>query len=203
MSLSTRLQKHMVAAAAVAAGVAGTASAAVNYSGLVNLAVPATFYGLYVNTETGAFASNAPGAGVPGWDINPYGSADLRMWCPANGGMMRYSSTSATTCGSLDVGQVVSAAGLFVQTTAAVTFGGAAGQWKVNSINYFGFRMTTAANDGFHYAFGRMQVGATATSRTLLDWYWEGTAGTAITVPGPGAAALMGLAGVMGRRRRR
>jgi hypothetical protein len=48
-----------------------------------------------------------------------------------------------------------------------------------------------------------MSVGATNTVRTITDIFYEDVAATAITVvPAPGAIALLGLAGLAGRRRR-
>ena len=49
------------------------ATADVIYSNLQDIAIPATFDGLYLNVETGAW--NTPsnlGAGVAGWDVNPF-----------------------------------------------------------------------------------------------------------------------------------
>jgi len=50
----------------------------------------------------------------------------------------------------------------------------------------------------------RVSVGATFATRTSVDWAYEinGGALTVGAVPAPGAAALVALAGVMGRRRR-
>jgi MYXO-CTERM domain-containing protein len=47
----------------------------------------------------------------------------------------------------------------------------------------------------------------TSMTRTVVDFAWENVAGTSIdagagAVPAPGAIALLGLAGLAGRRRR-
>ena len=47
------------------------ASADVIYSNLQNIEIPATFDGLYLNVETGAWNTDMA-APVAGWDINPY-----------------------------------------------------------------------------------------------------------------------------------
>ena len=106
-----------------------------------------------------------------------------------------------------DVGSVQFAEGLFnpegdaysaIFNTASQS---GAGNWNLNSINYFGFRF--AANTGaIHYGYGRMDVGANANVRTLKFIEWNETAGAAVVVPAPGALALLGLAG-FGRSRRR
>jgi MYXO-CTERM domain-containing protein len=77
---------------------------------------------------------------------------------------------------------------------------GSVSGWQLNATNYFGFRFNTAA--GMRYAFGTMQVGATAADRTLLSVSYEDSGGS-ITVPAPGALALLGAAGMLGGRRRR
>ena len=72
-SIKSRLDKHFVACAAVAAaGVAassGDAQAAIQYSGVLNLAVnPASAAGIYINV--GAFHVNTTAAADPAWNIN-------------------------------------------------------------------------------------------------------------------------------------
>ena len=52
------------------------------------------------------------------------------------------------------------------------------------------------------YGFGVMRVGAVVGDRTLLSVSYENS-GAAITVPAPGALALLGVAGLAGTRRRR
>ena len=72
----SRLEKHIVAAAAVAAGVAASANAAV-VTWNCNLTIPANLDGLYIKIDTQQVISTA-GTGLTGWDINPYGSGSIR-----------------------------------------------------------------------------------------------------------------------------
>src|SRR5438094_465816 len=71
-TLAKRLDVHFVACAAAAGaglvGVAQTSEAAVIYSGVVNVAIPNTLQGIYLNTALGTTG----GAPFAGWDINPY-----------------------------------------------------------------------------------------------------------------------------------
>ncbi len=107
-----------------------------------------------------------------------------------------------------DVGSVQFAQGLFnpggdAYSAIFNTSGqSGAGNWNLNSTNYFGFRF--AANSGaIHYGYGRMDVGASANVRTLKFIEWNDTPGAPVQVaPAPGALALLGLAG-FGRSRRR
>lgn len=71
-SLLSRLDRHLVACAAAATAVgviSDDASAAINYSGVLNYAVnPATAAGVYVNVATFGLATSA--AADPGWNLN-------------------------------------------------------------------------------------------------------------------------------------
>jgi MYXO-CTERM domain-containing protein len=55
------------------------------------------------------------------------------------------------------------------------------------------------------FAMGAPGSAGTAMTRTVVDYAYENVANTSITagtVPAPGAIALLGLAGLAGRRRR-
>jgi hypothetical protein len=93
---------------------------------------------------------------------------------------------------------LVSAASTFGNTASGVANGG----WQLNAANYFGFRFL-GGDAATHYGFGKMTIGATMGVRTLNFVSFESTAATGISVvPAPGAIALLGLAGLVGRRRR-
>lgn len=195
----SRLEKHIVAAAAVAAGVAASANAAV-VTWNCNLTIPANLDGLYINVETQQ--SGSAGSGVAGWDINPYGATNMQFFSSTGGGYMRYPGVVTGSAGSLAIGNTVGASGSWSTSTAAVTFGSAAGNWQLNAINYFGFRFV-GADAAVRYGYGVMQIGANAATRTLLSVSYESDAGQSIVVPAPGALALLGVAGLAGARRRR
>jgi len=87
-----------------AAALAGTAAAVPNadagnittFNTPIN--VPATFGGVYIDLTTGA--TGGSGAGVPGWDFNPYAAAGLTQlgfyWA---GSGTQASGVAATTTG--------------------------------------------------------------------------------------------------------
>jgi MYXO-CTERM domain-containing protein len=198
------LDKHFAAAAAAAAALcaAGAANAAI-VTWNSNLAIPANIDGLYINVETQQTGSS--GASVAGWDINPFGSTTLSFYSPV--GYIPYVRTeSSGPLSSLALGTTISSASSFTSSTLAAIDNTGVGSngWMTNAINYFGFRFKGADNQE-RYGYGVMQVGATATTRTLLSVAYESTAGASIAVgavPAPGAIALLGLAGLAGRRRR-
>jgi hypothetical protein len=195
--LSNRLAKHFAAAAA-ASVVAGAANAAIVHWANANLVIPATIDGMYINVETRTTGS--AGSVVPGWDLNPYSATSLTWFNATGTGMMRYPGVTTGSAGNLAGGTVVGGTGSF--GSGAVTFGAAAGNWQLNAVNTFGFRFVSAAGTT-HYGYGFMSVGATNTVREITDIFYEDVAATAITVvPAPGAIALLGLAGLAGRRRR-
>ena len=196
--LSKRLAKHFGAAASSAL-VAGAANAAV-VTWNCNLVVPNNIDGQYVNVEAQTFGSAA--GLVAGWDLNPYGTSTTAMsWFAAAApsgcvmGLGQGGTTSAVA--SLSTGTLVGAASTFANTASSVTAGG----WVLNSANYFGFRFV-GADALTHYGFGKMTIGATMGVRTLDFVSYESVAATGIIVPAPGAIALLGLAGLCGRRRR-
>ena len=196
---SNRLAAHF-AVAAVATVVAGAAQAAIVHWD-ANLVIPNNIDGQYINVETQTFGSAA--GLVAGWDLNPYGTSTTAMsWFAAAApsgcvmGLGQGGTTSAVA--SLSAGTLVSSASTFGNTASSVTAGG----WVLNANNYFGFRFL-GADALTHYGWGVFSVGATMGVRTLVSVEFESTAGASVTVaPAPGAIALLGLAGLAGRRRR-
>ena len=197
--LSNRLVKHFGAAAATLVGAANAAVVTWN----CNLVIPNNIDGQYINVETQVAASAAGLAA--GWDLNPYGTSTTAMsWFAAAApsgcvmGLGQGGTTSAVA--SLSAGTLVGAASTYGNTASSVTAGG----WVLNAANYFGFRFR-GADALTHYGWGKFTIGATMGVRTLNFVTFESTANTSVTVapvPAPGAIALLGLAGLVGRRRR-
>ena len=196
--LSNRLVKHFGAAAA-AAVVVGSANAAIVAWENCNLVIPNTIDGLYINIETRATGSAS--SVVAGWDINPYSAASLNWFNAAGTGMMRFPGVTTGGAGSLALGTLVGPAGSF--GGGSVTVGAAPGNWSLNAVNSFGFRFV-AADGGTKYGYGTFLIGAAinGADRTITNLYFESDSNVGIVVPAPGALALLGLAGLAGRRRR-
>ena len=175
------------------------------------LNVPANLDGVYLNVLTGNVGTTA--GAVAGWDLNPYGISGLNWYSgttSTSSAMLRYSSTSASTAGSMDLNMSVDGTGVYSNLASlSITTGTGAGEWKLNSPNYFGFRFFNETTSAVHYGWGRLTLGATATSqpRFITEIYYETTPGTAITigaVPEPTAALLAaGATGLALLRRRR
>ena len=201
--LSNRLVKHFGAAAA-AAVVVGSANAAI-VTWNINAVIPANIDGLYINI---AAQTTGTSSALTGWDINPYGSTTLNFFAPsaAPAPATTFVRTQATGGpSSLAVGTVIGAASTYANSTTTVVSATGVGSngWVANSVNYFGFRFYNESTASINYGYGAMQVGATGGVRTLLFLEY-GNAGESVSVvPAPGALALVGLAGIAARRRRR
>lgn len=202
MNLKTRLSKHL-AVAAVATAAVSAANAQIVHS-VVNYSIPVTTNGLYLNVVTGA--TNLPGSTggttVPGWDVNFWSSSGFGLFSPTNPAGGAYVITSAGFGANMAFGAEISAANMFGSGTSSNL-----AQWNLNSDqNLVGFRFFNEANSSIHYGWARIAFGSTATSRTLVEYAYESTAGGSIgagVVPAPSAMALLGLGGLVAGRRRR
>lgn len=202
MNLSARLSKHMVAAAAVAAGVAAAADAAVIIQN-VNIVVPNNIDGVYLNVVT--LAQGTSGSAVAGWDINPYsassGTGSFNLWGPTT---QTWFSASGSSAGPffLSEGTVVGGAASNFFRPGPTNIGG---QATLNSDNNFlGFRFVHEGNGNqIHFGWIRVAFGANAGERTITQIAYESVAGVGILVPGPAGLAVLAGGAAFGSRRRR
>lgn len=206
MILSKKLNQYVAALAVVGAGAAAqSANAAIVFSGPVNINIPSTTAGVYLNVVTGV---SGTAAGTPGWDVNPWGSTTLGLFNPAApaGGVYRSTTAGGTVALNMTLGAPIDAAGPYGSNSTAAA---SQGQWNINSSNNLvGFRFQNEANGNqIHFGWMRLSLGGTtgAQPRAIVEYAYEDQAGVAIGagVPTPGAASLLGLAGLAGIRRRR
>jgi len=211
MKISNRIGMHMAAAAAVVAGVAASADAAIVYSGVVNFACAIDIDGAYINVETQQL-TNGPGSDVPGWDVNPYRSSQgsgMNFFSPTGGGMVSAGAGFGPAL-NLAAGTSIGSSSNFSSATSTIVFGASAGQWKYGANNIVGFRFV-GSDSLVRYGWMRFAMGAqpatgNLVTRTVVDFAYESVAGGSIQaglVPAPGALALLGVAGLAGTRRRR
>ncbi|MSR18216.1 MAG: hypothetical protein EXS00_03445 [Phycisphaerales bacterium] len=200
MNVSNRLNRHFAVAASAAVVVAGSASAAIQYR-VMNLLVPFNVDGSYINVVTGAYSSAA--ADVPGWDINPYGTSTtgISLYAATGTGYMRNPGAGTSTSRTNLAGGTAIGSASFFYGSSNATLGTLVGQWALNSTGIFGFKFLNGAT--VNYGWARMTLGANTAARTIVDMAFEDS-GAAIGagVPAPGALALLGLAGLVGSRRR-
>lgn len=209
----SRLNAHFAACAVVAAsasvlGGASEADAAIVWSGVVNIAIPSTTDGVYLNVITGQ--SGATGTGVSGWDVNPYGGTGLNFFQAAGGGYVRGLGSSATLVDNLAFGTQINASSVFGSGTSGSETTGATAFQPGSMSNLVGFRFVNEATGQTHYGWMRILLGGSGLAsqpRAIIEYAYENIAGVGIgagqIIPAPGAIALLGLAGLTARRRRR
>jgi len=167
----------------------GRAEAAIVHR-VVNLPIPVTQAGLWLNVETGAYTTTA--TGPAGWDFNIYTSGAYTSG-PATGmanivfytgsttgsGFMRLPGTVGGTPPSHEVATTIAPYGSYGSGWA--TFGAQFGAWKLSSDNYVGFKFIAA--DGLvHFGWARVAVGAVSQDRTLVEYAFESVPNTCISV---------------------
>lgn len=193
VSLRRRLEVHFgvlaAACAVTAVATAEKADASVVYSGPVNITIPSTTAGVYLNVVTGV--NNVAPASAPGWDVNPFSSTGMSYFNPAapTGGVY-VQRTGLGATANLPVGTMIDATSAYGSTTAATT----GNQPHVlNGVNVIGFRFQNEANgNAVHYGWMRISLSATLSSqpRTLVEYAYENQAGVGI------AAGVIPSAGV-------
>jgi hypothetical protein len=209
--LETQLLAYgALAVAGTVAGVAPTADAAIVYSGPVNINVPSTTSGIYMNVVTGVFGTTP--ASAPGWDLNPWSSSGFSFWAnngaSVNDGVVSGLGSSTTLVDNLPAGTLIDGTQTYARTGSSETTGATA--FVLNSTsNLIGFRFLNEADNQYHFGWARVQIAATmgGQPRGFVEYAYEDQAGVGIpagAVPAPGSVALLalGAAGLAGRRRK-
>ncbi len=211
MQLKNRLDAHFASAAAVAVGAAmfgaaHQADAGIVWSGIVNINIPSSIDGVYLNVITGQTGSS--GSSVTGWDVNPYSASNLTFFSSTGGGVVRGFGSSSTAVDNLAYLTTIGAGASFNYGNGSVETTGATAMNLNSSENLIGFRFVNEATGATHYGWMRLQFTGTSFSqpRAIVEYAFESTAGASIqagVIPAPGALALVGAAGLLARRRRR
>ena len=161
----------------------GTAAAAVVCSGAVDLIVPETAEGLYVNLVKGVSGESA--GQVPGFDFDPYAAqssmpaGQLKFyWGPSSNGGAGVVS-SGDTYALLHPGDAIGATSSF----SRAAFTGDTSAWQAGvTAGYLGARFTNESNGEINY--GWLHLTTTAPlgfPLTLLDWCYDDS-GATITI---------------------
>ncbi|MDQ2659424.1 MAG: PEP-CTERM sorting domain-containing protein [Verrucomicrobiota bacterium] len=195
--LHTRVDSTLLLAAAAlgaAALPAGTTEAALVTSGPVNLVIPNTADGLYINFVTGV--SNGTASLVPGYDFDPYsGLSNLLFYWGGTAALN--SGLAGSTTGPylvLQPGAIIGAGNTYAQAANGASNETAA--WLVGVNGYLGvqFRNESTGIQNFGYVH-LLTTGAAGFPATILDYGYENT-GASVTIPSaipePTTVALLG-----------
>jgi hypothetical protein len=194
-SLLTRIDMHLAACAAAAAAgglmTAPQADAAI-ITNNINLSVPSTFDGVYLNFLTGGSATQ--GSLIAGWDFNPYnsGTALSFFWAATPS---QASGVAGTTTGpylNLALGTVISGASTFAQVTAAT-----ATTAFYNTTGILGFRFFNETTGVINYGYARLtSTGGNGFPLTIASYSYDNTGAAITVVPEPSTFALIGMFGI-------
>jgi hypothetical protein len=186
-----------VAGAALAAPAIPQADATIIYSGVVNINIPSTTAGIYLNVATGQSGGNT----VPGWNLNPWGSGFLDMFNPSN-------ESSGAYVGD-GTGYFNLAPGTLIGPSSTYTSGANSPSFPLNlnsSNNLIGFVFVNSVTSTTDYGWMRISLGATsgAQPRMIVDYAYDDSGAPIMAgqVPEPSTLALLGVmaAGAMGVR---
>ena len=170
----------------------------------VNLAIPVTPAGLYINISTGVSSTTASGA--PGWDINVGGTHTLNLVSPGGYNFVRL-NLAPMSAGPSNVGNAFMISNM-MPSASWIAGGSSDGFINNSSANYVGFQFV--GNDSLtHFGWMQFSIGASVTGsdRKIVSYSYNTESsmtpgGNSIVVPAPGALALLALAGFASRRRR-
>jgi hypothetical protein len=172
-----------------------TAHAVIVHSGVVNINIPSTTDGIYLNVVSGVFSSNS--AAVAGWDINPWSSSALNFFTPIpnpGGGTM---VGNGSTYDNLNFGFFVGPSSTF-SNTGIVTINPNTPLNFNSSQNFFGFRFINEAMGG-QIQYGWVQVALSGSAagqpRSIIGYAYEDSGGPISGfVPEPATTSLLVLA---------
>ncbi len=184
-----------------------SAQAALVYSGLLNIVIPTTFEGTYINLDNGAVSGSA----FTGWDINPFfgggGVANNTNFQP-----VRIGTGNSDPALRLYTGELVSSAQTFSSGFGGFGdpvshLGSGLNQFTVGSEGYLGFRFTTDTSAGPYYGWVRATFTNNTSGGVIHDWAYDdsGSSITVGSVPEPSRAMLLfvGFVTLISCRRRR
>lgn len=181
------VNRTLLVAEAFALCIASTSAlAAIIDSGPVNIAVPYTFDGIYLNVLNGQ--TGTTGASVPGYDFNPFATVTATgnlsvFWCASTTACGGVGSTTAGPLLVLAPGATIGAAAIYTRAVAA------ASSFRVTQDAFMGFRFQNEATAIVNYGYARLTTtGPTGFPATIVSYSYDNT-GAAITIPAGAASA--------------
>lgn len=213
-SLLAQLDSRWLAAGLAATGTGGlmlapqSAEASIVWSGPVNINIPSTTAGIYLNVVSGV----SGGSSTPSWDVNPWSSSTLSYFNPSSpSGGVYVRNVGNTAVANLPFGAMIGATpdGGRVFGSGAATTSGNDPHILNSSDNLIGFRFVDPSLGGgttTHYGWMRISLADTLQGqpRAIVEYAYEDS-GAAIPAGVPEPASLgmlaLGAAGIVARRR--
>ena len=198
----THVDGRLAAYATLAAVALGTPVSKANivYSGIINISVPNTFDGVYLNFATGSTGTSA--GNVPGWNWNAYnGGTGLQFFWDfpdINGGL----AISLNTYSVLPTGAPITSTHTYINSSFSTTML----EWRAGADGYLGVRFVNSQTGQTNYGWVHLQTSATTGyPATIAEYAYDDMGGNIMAgqVPEPSTMALLGImaAGAVGVRR--
>ncbi len=200
LPLPPRLERRLavyttLAGAALAAPV--IAKADIIFSGPVNINIPSSVGGVYLNVVTGQVGATS--AAVPGWDLNPWGTSSLNFFSPTpspGGGAMIGSGSTYSNC---ECGALIGPGSAY-GSTGTVTINPGTPLNFNSSNNYVGFRFLNEVTGQINYGWAQIALSGSAASqpRAIIAYLYDNsgasvTVGLLTCVPEPSPLMLFGV----------
>ncbi|MGH9694633.1 MAG: hypothetical protein ACRD5Z_10850 [Bryobacteraceae bacterium] len=191
-----------VAAYAVLAGVAlGGAAAAkadIVNSGPVNINIPSTTSGVYLNIVTGVFAATP--SEVPGWDLNLWSTSTLEIWAnnsnsPDSGVIDNFTGGTAGSVDNLPGNVTIDNSWNYGRTDATVETSGPTAFVLNSTNNLFGFHFLNESTGQYDFGAARISLSGSlsAQPRMIVDYLYENNGTPIFFLPEPPPSALLSL----------
>ena len=181
--------RHLSCPGLVVVALALPAAAEVIYSDLQDIAIPATYDGVYLNVETGAWNTDMfnPQAG---WDINPYFGGSV-LWNSPSFQPVRSGTGATDSVVNLGSGAIVNGSSVFSTFVQGPSgndpggpgFGGSdthlgagPGQFAAGDEGYLGFRL-----NGTQYGWMRVVFTNNSGGALIKDWAYDTSGGAIAT----------------------
>ena len=172
-------------------------------------------YGLFVNVETQRYNNDTDagnignnGGGLTSWDLMFQPNSPSRMgvitFDPASGLVSPGSGVAKLASGTV-IGSSLASGLSYTQGITLTATTGSSYLWSAGNTGYFGFQFKNAAGQ-IRYGWGELALNSGSRQEGTIVRFVYDDSGASVTtgvVPAPGAAALVGLAGLLAGRRRR